>query len=102
MPSGVSAKASNDFPSRCMWGFTVSREISRSTTVFVVKVFTSFGGMINGPVHCTETLELQPSARVRGDVHYKSLEIHHGAVVEGKLVHHEESEIKAIGLKLAS
>jgi len=59
-------------------------------------------GMINGPVHCTETLELQPSARVRGDVHYKSLEIHHGAVVEGKLVHHEESEIKAIGLKLAS
>ena len=48
MPSGVSAKASNDFPSRCMWGFTVSREISRSTTVFVVKVFTSFGGMING------------------------------------------------------
>jgi cytoskeletal protein CcmA (bactofilin family) len=59
-------------------------------------------GTINGPVHAGETLELQPSARVRGDVHYKSLEIHHGAVVEGKLAHHEDSEVKAIGLKLAS
>ena len=59
-------------------------------------------GTINGPVHAGETLELQPSARVRGDVRYKSLEIHHGAVVEGKLVHHEDSEVKAIGLKLAS
>ena len=59
-------------------------------------------GAINGPVHATETLELQPSARVRGDVHYKSLEMHHGAVVEGKLAHHEDSEVKAIALKLAS
>ena len=59
-------------------------------------------GSINGPVHAGETLELQPSARVRGDVHYKSLEMHAGAIVEGKLVHQEESEIKAIGLKLAS
>ena len=59
-------------------------------------------GTINGPVHASETLELQPSARVRGDVHYKSLEIHHGAVVEGKLAHHEDSEMKAVGLKLAS
>jgi len=59
-------------------------------------------GTINGPVHAGETLELQPSARVRGDVRYKSLEIHHGAVVEGKLVHHEDSDVKAIGLKLAS
>ena len=59
-------------------------------------------GMINGPVHAGETLELQPSARVRGDVHYKSLEMHAGAVVEGKLVHHEEAEVKGVGLKLAS
>jgi cytoskeletal protein CcmA (bactofilin family) len=59
-------------------------------------------GTINGPVHAGETLELQPSARVRGDMHYKSLEIHHGAIVEGKLVHHEDSEVKALGLKLAS
>ena len=59
-------------------------------------------GAINGPVHAGETLELQPSARVRGDMHYKSVEMHAGAIVDGKLVHHEESEVKAIGLKLAS
>ena len=59
-------------------------------------------GSINGPVHASETLELQPSARVRGDVHYKSIEIHHGAIVEGKLVHHEDADVKAVGLKLAS
>ena len=59
-------------------------------------------GAINGPVHAAETLELQPGARVRGDVHYKSLEMHAGAIVDGKLVHHEESEVKGVGLKLAS
>ena len=59
-------------------------------------------GSINGPLHASETLELQPSARVRGDVHYKSIEIHHGAVVEGKLVHHEDADVKSAGLKLAS
>ena len=43
-------------------------------------------GTINGPVHATETLELQPNSRVKGDVHYKSIEIHQGAVVEGGVV----------------
>ena len=58
-------------------------------------------GMINGPVHCTETLELQAGSRVKGDVYYKSIEIHQGAVVEGRLVHHV-SEVKGVELKLAS
>ena len=58
-------------------------------------------GAINGPVHASETLELQSSARVHGDVHYKSLEMHHGAVVEGRLVH-EDAEARPAGLKLAS
>ena len=50
-------------------------------------------GTINGPVHATETLELQAGSRVKGDVYYKSIEIHQGAVVEGRLVHHAaESE----------
>lgn len=44
-------------------------------------------GVVTGPVHASEYLELQPKARVTGDVHYKSLEIHLGAVVEGRLVH---------------
>jgi len=58
-------------------------------------------GTINGPVNATESLELQPGSRVKGDVHYKSVEMHQGAVVEGRLVH-QGTEAKAIELKLAS
>jgi cytoskeletal protein CcmA (bactofilin family) len=58
-------------------------------------------GVINGPVQSTETLELQSGSRVKGDVHYKSIEIHQGAVVEGRLVHHG-AEAKGVELKLAS
>jgi cytoskeletal protein CcmA (bactofilin family) len=58
-------------------------------------------GSINGPVHAMETLELQAGSKVKGDVFYKSLEIHQGAVVEGRLVHHP-AEMKGVELKLAS
>lgn len=46
-------------------------------------------GTVIGPVHASEYVELQPKARVSGDVHYKTLEMHLGAIVEGKLVHEE-------------
>jgi cytoskeletal protein CcmA (bactofilin family) len=59
-------------------------------------------GTINGPVHAAETLELQVGSRVKGDVHYKALEIQQGAVVEGRLVHHGSAEIKGVELKLAA
>jgi cytoskeletal protein CcmA (bactofilin family) len=44
-------------------------------------------GRIEGPVYVSDALELQPKARVCGDVHYRALEIHNGAVVEGRLIH---------------
>lgn len=44
-------------------------------------------GRINGPVTASELLELQPKARVHGDVRYRALEMHHGAIVEGTLSH---------------
>jgi len=44
-------------------------------------------GQIDGPIHVSDVLELHPKARVTGDVHYRALEIHHGAVVEGRLIH---------------
>ena len=50
-------------------------------------------GTVIGPVYATEYVELQPKANVTGDVHYKTLEIQLGAVVQGKLVY--ESEEKA-------
>jgi cytoskeletal protein CcmA (bactofilin family) len=42
-------------------------------------------GKIQGPVFASELLELQPKANIEGDVHYKSLEMHQGAVISGQL-----------------
>ncbi len=47
-------------------------------------------GTIAGPVYVSEYVELQAKSRVTGDVYYKTLEMHVGAVVEGKLVHQEK------------
>jgi cytoskeletal protein CcmA (bactofilin family) len=44
-------------------------------------------GRVQGPVHAAVLIELQPKARVQGDVQYRALEMHHGAVVEGLMVH---------------
>lgn len=49
-------------------------------------------GEIVGPVYSTELLELQPRARITGDVHYKALEMHGGALVAGKLAHDQVEE----------
>jgi len=58
-------------------------------------------GTIIGPVYSSEFLELQPRARVTGDVQYNSLEMHLGAIVQGRLVH-QGGAGKAVELKLAS
>lgn len=42
-------------------------------------------GTVKGPVHAGELLELQPQARIMGDVQYKALEMHQGAVISGHL-----------------
>ncbi len=42
-------------------------------------------GQVHGPVHARVMLELQPKARITGDVTYKMLEMHQGAMVEGRL-----------------
>ena len=44
-------------------------------------------GKVVGPIHGAESVELQAKANVNGDVHYKSLEVHLGAIVQGRLVH---------------
>ncbi len=48
-------------------------------------------GTVVGPVHAQEYVELQSKSRVTGDVFYKTLEMHMGAIVEGKLVHQESA-----------
>jgi len=47
-------------------------------------------GTVLGPVYASEYAELQTKSRVTGDVYYKTLEMHVGAIVEGKLVHQEK------------
>ena len=44
-------------------------------------------GAITGPVWASDHLELQAKAQVNGDVTYRTLEMHVGAIVQGKLMH---------------
>jgi cytoskeletal protein CcmA (bactofilin family) len=48
-------------------------------------------GKVTGPVRAGQFIELQPKAHITGDVYYKSLEMHTGAVIEGRLVYLGES-----------
>lgn len=58
-------------------------------------------GQIVGPVTATTLLELQPKAAIRGDVHYKALELHLGAVIAGQLIPQVRDDQKPT-LKLAA
>jgi cytoskeletal protein CcmA (bactofilin family) len=42
-------------------------------------------GTVKGPVNARLMLELQPKARIEGDVHYAALEMHQGALITGQL-----------------
>ncbi|WP_425261946.1 bactofilin family protein [Rubrivivax sp. RP6-9] len=42
-------------------------------------------GEVHGPVLCDELLELQPKARIVGEVRYEVLEMHPGALIDGEL-----------------
>ena len=44
-------------------------------------------GKVTGTVKAGQFIEMQSKARIIGDLHYKSLEMHTGAVIEGKLVY---------------
>lgn len=58
---------------------------SASVTGLVQADHVVINGRVAGPIHATELLELQPKARIEGDVSYKALEMHQGAVIAGKL-----------------
>ncbi len=49
-------------------------------------------GVVIGTIHAAETLELKASTRLKGDVHYKNIDMRRGAVVEGCLVYEPESK----------
>jgi cytoskeletal protein CcmA (bactofilin family) len=56
-------------------------------------------GTVNGPVTANDYLELQPKSRVAGDVSYKMLEMHVGAVIQGRLDHAEPGTASVVELK---
>ncbi|HEY5929661.1 MAG TPA: polymer-forming cytoskeletal protein [Burkholderiales bacterium] len=58
-------------------------------------------GTVRGNVHAKELLELQPQARIEGDVYYKALEMHRGATITGQLRPTDAGEEKPL-LKLAA
>jgi cytoskeletal protein CcmA (bactofilin family) len=42
-------------------------------------------GHVKGPVLARQLLELQPKARIEGDVTYRAIEMHQGATIDGQL-----------------
>ena len=56
-------------------------------------------GTIVGAVTVTDSLEMQSKARIVGDVDYALIEMHQGAVIEGRLIHRGG---KSVELKLAA
>ena len=57
-------------------------------------------GQVSGPIQSDELLELQPQARIVGDVRYEVLEMHQGATIDGELKPLKADERPA--LKLAT
>ena len=60
--------------------------ISESATVTgqIYADHVIINGRVMGSVHAFELLELQPKAKIAGDVFYKALELHQGAVIFGQ------------------
>jgi cytoskeletal protein CcmA (bactofilin family) len=57
-------------------------------------------GEVAGPVEAAEYLELLPRARVTGDVSYRAIEVHVGAVVNGRLVPDQRTpDLKLVQIK---
>lgn len=77
--------------------------ISESASVLgdVVADHIIINGQVKGPVHARLMLELQPKARIEGNVQYAALEMHQGALITGQLQPLLEGEEKPT-LKLAA
>jgi cytoskeletal protein CcmA (bactofilin family) len=84
--------ASRDAPSLLVVG-AKARVIGKVNADHVIIV-----GEVIGPVLCSGLLELQPTARIQGDVSYQLLEMHPGAVIDGELKPLKTSERPALTL----
>ena len=55
---------------------------------------------VNGPVTANDFLELQSKAKIVGDIEYRTLEMHLGAVIQGRLNHVEPGTASASVVEL--
>ena len=75
---------------------------SASVTGHIYADHVIINGRVVGPVHASELLELQPKAKIAGDVSYKALEMHQGAVIYGQLRPTSQDAEEKPMLKLAA
>ncbi len=75
----------------------ISETASVEGLVRAAQVFVN--GEIDGTVIADELLELQPKARVKGEIRYRALEMHPGAIVDGVLAYLDNDQP---ALKLAA
>jgi cytoskeletal protein CcmA (bactofilin family) len=76
-----------------MGNLTASREtpsllVISETAIIVGEIRADhviINGAVQGPIEAAQLLELQPKAKIEGDVSYKALEMHQGAVISGQL-----------------
>ena len=77
----------------------ISESATVSGAIYADHIIIS--GLVKGPVHAKLMLELQPKARVEGDVFYRTLEMHQGAVIAGLMCPAALADLKPT-LKLAA
>ncbi|WP_296509397.1 polymer-forming cytoskeletal protein [Rhodoferax sp.] len=58
---------------------------SASITGSITADHIIINGTVKGPIHARRMLELQPKARIEGDIEYAALEMHQGALISGQL-----------------
>ena len=75
---------------------------SASVTGHIYADHVIINGRVIGQVHASELLELQPKAKIAGDVSYKALEMHQGAVIFGQLRPTSQDAEEKPMLKLAA
>jgi cytoskeletal protein CcmA (bactofilin family) len=67
---------------------TPSLLVISETAIIVGAIYADhviINGAVQGPIVAAQLLELQPKAKIEGDVSYKALEMHQGAVISGQL-----------------
>jgi cytoskeletal protein CcmA (bactofilin family) len=52
-------------------------------------------GLVEGNVFASVKVELAPQAKVKGNLHYKLIEMQLGAMVDGQLVHEDDDKESA-------